>query len=106
MLFQGQYVTLPDSTPNYDVTADGQKFLMLKSTVQPAAQQINVVVNWFEELNQKVPAGENNGARRWQQTRPARNHLREVRRKVPIGKYLQSRLILQISNKNQHCEVV
>jgi Tol biopolymer transport system component/tRNA A-37 threonylcarbamoyl transferase component Bud32 len=55
MLFQGQYVTLANSTPNYDVTADGQKFLMLKSTVQPA--QINVVVNWFEELNQKVPAG-------------------------------------------------
>jgi len=55
MLFQGQYVTLANSTPNYDVTADGQKFLMLKSTVQPA--QINVVVNWFEELKQKVPTG-------------------------------------------------
>jgi len=55
MLFQGQYVTLANSTPNYDVTADGQKFLMLKSTVQPT--QINVVVNWFEELKQKVPVG-------------------------------------------------
>jgi Tol biopolymer transport system component len=55
MLFQGQYVTLANSTPNYDVSPDGQKFLMLKSTVQPA--QINVVVNWFEELKQKVPAG-------------------------------------------------
>ncbi len=55
MLFQGQYVTLANSTPNYDVTADGQKFLMLKSTVQPT--QINVVVNWVEELKQKVPAG-------------------------------------------------
>jgi serine/threonine protein kinase len=57
MLFQGQYVTLANSTPNYDVTADGQKFLMLKSTVQPT--QINVVVSWFKELNQKVPTGKN-----------------------------------------------
>ncbi len=55
MLFQGQYVTLANSTPNYDVTADGQKFLMLKTTAPPA--QINVIVNWFEELKQKVPAG-------------------------------------------------
>jgi Tol biopolymer transport system component len=57
MLFQGQYVTLANSTPNYDVTADGQKFLMLKSAVQPT--QIDVVVNWFEELKQKVPTGKN-----------------------------------------------
>jgi Tol biopolymer transport system component len=57
MLFQGQYVMLANSTPNYDVTADGQKFLMLKSTVQPT--QINVVVNWFKELKQKVPTGKN-----------------------------------------------
>jgi hypothetical protein len=28
---------------------------MLKSTVQPT--QINVVVNWFKELKQKVPPG-------------------------------------------------
>jgi Tol biopolymer transport system component len=55
MLFQGQYVTLSNSTPNYDVTADGQKFLMLKTTVPPT--QINVIVNWFEELKQKVPTG-------------------------------------------------
>ena len=57
MLFQGQYVTLSNSTPNYDVTSDGQKFLMLKSTIQPT--QINVIVNWFEELKQKVPTGKN-----------------------------------------------
>jgi eukaryotic-like serine/threonine-protein kinase len=57
MLFEGRYVTLANSTPNYDVTADGQKFLMLKTAVQPA--QINVVVNWFEELRQKVPTGKN-----------------------------------------------
>jgi len=41
---------------NYDVTTDGQRFLMLKGNEQgPAATQINVVLNWFEELKAKVP---------------------------------------------------
>lgn len=58
MLFEGAYQLLPTiSTPNYDVSPDGQRFLMLKSTeqAQPAPTQINVVLNWFEELKQKVP---------------------------------------------------
>jgi Tol biopolymer transport system component len=60
MLFEGQYQTLPTiSTPNYDVSADGQRFLMLKPTEQEqaATTQINVVLNWFEELKQRVPTG-------------------------------------------------
>ena len=59
ILFEGQYVPTPVTAPNYDVTPDGQRFLMLKSTeqVQAAPTQINVVLNWFEELKQKVPAG-------------------------------------------------
>ncbi len=38
---------------------DGQRFLMLKpNEAQGAAPtQINVVLNWFEELNRRVPAG-------------------------------------------------
>jgi hypothetical protein len=55
VLFEGQYRSLPTSTPNYDVSADGQRFLMLKSIEQSG--QINVVLNWFEELKQKVPPG-------------------------------------------------
>jgi hypothetical protein len=45
--------------PYYDVSPDGQRFLMLKSTEQAgnAPTQINVVLNWFEELKQKVPVG-------------------------------------------------
>jgi hypothetical protein len=45
--------------PNYDVSPDGQRFLMVKSSEQEAAAptQINVVLNWFEELKQKVPTG-------------------------------------------------
>ncbi len=43
---------------NYDVTPDGQRFVMVKpSEQQGAATQINVVLNWFEELKQRVPTG-------------------------------------------------
>jgi hypothetical protein len=58
MLFEGPYV--PDSpiTTCYDVSADGQRFLMLKPVEQAqTAPQIVVVQNWFEELKQKVPPG-------------------------------------------------
>ncbi len=60
MLFEGQYEPTPATFPNYDVSPDGQRFLMLKPTeqAQAAPTQINVVLNWFEELKQKVPAGE------------------------------------------------
>jgi len=50
MLFDGQY------EQGYDVAPDGQHFLMLKLVHQgPAATQINVVQNWFEELKRRVP---------------------------------------------------
>jgi serine/threonine-protein kinase len=61
MLFEGPYVPipLPNTFPNYDVSPDGQRFLMLKPSeqAQTAPTQINVVLNWFEELKQKVPTG-------------------------------------------------
>src|SRR5262249_7814130 len=45
-LFEGRY------SNGYDVTGDGKRFLMVKTNdVRPAAtNQINVVVNWIEEL--------------------------------------------------------
>ena len=60
ILFEGTYVPTPRSFPDYDVSPDGQRFLMLKADTQAQAPtQINVVLNWFEELKQKVPAGKN-----------------------------------------------
>jgi Tol biopolymer transport system component len=58
-LFKGPYQPAPLTAPNYDVSPDGQRFLMLKPTdqEQAAPTQINVVLNWFEELKQKVPTG-------------------------------------------------
>jgi serine/threonine protein kinase/Tol biopolymer transport system component len=61
MLFQGPYERSPATSPNYDVAPDGQRFLMLKpaDTGESAPTRINVVLNWFEELKRRVPAGKN-----------------------------------------------
>ena len=58
MLFEGPYMPPSPANSYYDVSADGQRFLMLKPTEQAqTATQIVVVQNWFEELKQKVPTG-------------------------------------------------
>jgi Tol biopolymer transport system component len=59
VLFTGQYLPTPGTLSNYDVSPDGQRFLMIKpgeSTEAPPTQ-INVVLNWFEELKRRVPTG-------------------------------------------------
>ena len=41
----------------YDVSGDGQRFLMVKETEQATSPaQINLVQNWTEELKRLVPA--------------------------------------------------
>jgi serine/threonine-protein kinase len=44
---------------HYDVSLDGQRFIMLKPSAQPdksnAPRTITVVENWFEELKRVVP---------------------------------------------------
>ena len=59
MLFEGRYEPAAVPLDNYDVSPDGQRFLMLKPSeqAQAAQTQIVVVLNWFEELKQKVPTG-------------------------------------------------
>jgi len=55
VLFEGSYrsTPIPAGQQYYDITPDGQKFLMIKRDQAPA--QINVVLNWFEELKRLVP---------------------------------------------------
>lgn len=56
VLFEGPYVSAQAAPrPNYDVSPDGQRFLMIKES--GSRPQLNVVVNWFEELKRRVPAG-------------------------------------------------
>ncbi|HEX2344816.1 MAG TPA: hypothetical protein VHI98_30385 [Vicinamibacterales bacterium] len=40
---------------SYDVTADGRRFVMIDTSNNPKPTQIDVIVNWFEELKRKVP---------------------------------------------------
>jgi eukaryotic-like serine/threonine-protein kinase len=60
-LFRGTYTSsnAQDLRP-WDVNPDGKRFLMMKdntTTGKPAEtpRKINIVVNWFEELKQRVP---------------------------------------------------
>ncbi len=44
----------------YDITPDGQRFLMIfpqggTDPTESSTQRINVVQNWFEELKERVP---------------------------------------------------
>ena len=59
MLFEGRYEQAPVPATYYDVSPDGQRFLMLKASeqAQAALTQIIVVQNWFEELKRRVPVG-------------------------------------------------
>jgi eukaryotic-like serine/threonine-protein kinase len=55
-LFRGAYLasTFPLTGTTYDVTRDGQRFVMIKDQAT-SLTQINVVVNWFQELQRLVP---------------------------------------------------
>jgi eukaryotic-like serine/threonine-protein kinase len=58
MLFEGLYASSSSwLSPFYDVSPDGQRFLMLKPAGQAATAppQINLVLNWTEELQRLVP---------------------------------------------------
>jgi len=53
VLFTGNYLTKLLNR-QYDIAPDGQRFLMIKQE-QTGVAQINVVLNWFEELKRLVP---------------------------------------------------
>jgi hypothetical protein len=71
ILFKGIYYSsqLPKGrTTPWDISPDGKKFLMIKPSGVPAGgptaeklatattrPKINIVLNWFEELKQRVP---------------------------------------------------
>ncbi len=56
-LFDGRFEFGTGGLAGYDVAPDG-RFLMVQP-VEPeqAARQINIVLNWFEELKQRAPGG-------------------------------------------------
>jgi serine/threonine-protein kinase len=59
LLFEGRYNRGRwGGHPNYDVTPDGRRFLMVKgrSREQDAPNQLNVVQNWLDELKRRAAA--------------------------------------------------
>ena len=60
VLFEGRYERTGTGSTNYAVTTDGQRFVMVKIAGPEGAAptQINVVLNWFEELKKRVPSGQ------------------------------------------------
>jgi serine/threonine protein kinase/Tol biopolymer transport system component len=55
LLFEGAYEKGRDSRPAYDVTADGRRFLMLRSdNSESAPTRFEIVLEWFEELKRRV----------------------------------------------------
>ena len=53
MLFEGPWVRTPRSFPNYDVSSDGKRFLMLEGEDRDDPRRIVVVQNWFGELKRR-----------------------------------------------------
>lgn len=56
-LFTGPYPDSPGWTRprGYDVSADGERFLLLKLPPQRTRLRVNVVMNWFDELGARMP---------------------------------------------------
>jgi hypothetical protein len=44
----------PFGSPNYDVSPDG-RFLIIKPEPSAPSTHINFVINWFEELQKRIP---------------------------------------------------
>ena len=57
-LFDWPTISIPGFGRTFDVTPDGKRFLMVKEAdeAQAGASDINIVVNWIEELKQRLPA--------------------------------------------------
>jgi Tol biopolymer transport system component len=55
--FAGRYLPSPNNVSGYDVSLDGKRLLKVQPTnAEHADSQINVVINWFEELK-RIAAG-------------------------------------------------
>ena len=62
VLFEGRYIDIETKNAHsWDISPDGKRFLMIKeytgdtATEVTSRPRINIVLNWFEELKEKVP---------------------------------------------------
>ena len=54
MLFEAPFASNPGGYPNYDVSLDGTRFIMIE-TDATELNEIHVVLNWSEELKHLAP---------------------------------------------------
>src|SRR5262249_5801466 len=56
LLFEGPYLSTTGLN-NYDITPDGRRFIMERAAgnPEPPFTQMHVILNWLEELKQRVP---------------------------------------------------
>lgn len=61
-LFRGNYVTGYQENPEWDISPDGKRFIMIKpgngakdESTTESPRKINIVLNWDVELKQRVP---------------------------------------------------
>jgi serine/threonine-protein kinase len=55
LLFENYFINVPGLS--HYVSPDGQRQVMIQPVGQETPKQINIVLNWFEELKQHVPTG-------------------------------------------------
>ncbi len=56
-LFTAEYDSAPVGHQHYDVSLDGNQFLMIKHGDPSGPSEVRVVQNWFEELKSKLATG-------------------------------------------------
>ncbi|GMR23975.1 MAG: hypothetical protein BMS9Abin37_2458 [Acidobacteriota bacterium] len=57
ILFQGRYLVsrAPSGSVSFDVSPDGDRFVMIRPDPSSELKKIQVVLNWFDELERLVP---------------------------------------------------
>ena len=55
-LFEAPFADSEAAYPNFDITPNGQDFIMIQTKVESAASRLLVVTNWFEELKARAPS--------------------------------------------------
>jgi hypothetical protein len=53
VLFERKYAFQNATIANYDVSADGKRFVMVRD--ESGSAPLTMVINWFEELKRLVP---------------------------------------------------
>jgi hypothetical protein len=54
VLFEQRYPFAALTVANYDISSDGERFLMAKD--ESTFGRLNIALNWFEELKRLAPA--------------------------------------------------